>query len=81
MYSVLSSASTDELDARLEAAKLEGITLSDSTQSILKMSKYLPQVRAISELQGEWTAAVITARSRRIAELVWDRVAPWLDIT
>ena len=81
MYKVFSAPTTDDLVLLLEEAKTNGIDLSDSTQTILDNAKYLPHVRAIGMVEGEWDVNLVKARSKRLGGLIWDRLTPWLDIT
>jgi hypothetical protein len=63
-----------------EASKA-GIVISRSTEDILKLASYLPHVCAIAEVTDSWSPDLVKARSKRLAELAWDRLAPWLGIT
>jgi hypothetical protein len=80
MYRVLGTPTLDEFDARLAEAKKAGIDLSDSTKEILELARFLPHLQAIAEVTGDWTPNMVKARSVRLAELAWDRLAPWLEI-
>ena len=44
-------------------------------------ARLLPHVRAISEVESDWTPELVQKRSVRLAELAWDRLAPWLGIS
>jgi Protein of unknown function DUF262/Protein of unknown function (DUF1524) len=59
----------------------EGIVLNTSTIELLQNSNYnehiLPLL-AIGE-NGNWNADIVTKRSERILELVWDTVIKWLE--
>jgi Protein of unknown function DUF262/Protein of unknown function (DUF1524) len=59
----------------------EGIVLKTSTIELLQNSNYnehiLPLL-AIGE-NGNWNADIVTKRSERILELVWDTVIKWLE--
>jgi hypothetical protein len=78
IYGVLSAPTADELDSHLAAAKAEGIEIGTSTAEILKRSRFLPHVKAISNVKGDWDVQMIDRRTVRIAELAWDRLSPWL---
>lgn len=80
MYQVLGTASLAELSTRLAAAKAEGIEFASSTEKILEKAAYLPHLTAVAEVPGEWTVELVKARSVRLAELAWDRLAPWLGL-
>ena len=81
MYQVLGTPSQATLRERIDAAKQKGITFASSTEKILAEAVYLPHLAAIAEVQGEWTADLVKQRSARLAELAWDRIAPWLGLT
>src|SRR5207244_2000951 len=81
MYRVLGTPTLDDFDARLEEAKQAGIDLSKSTTEILRLARLLPHVQAIGNVTGDWNVALVEARSKRLAELAWDRLAPWLGLT
>lgn len=81
MYRVLGTPILDDFQERLAAAKREGIDLSASTQQILEVADFLPHVRAISEVESDWTPELVQKRSVRLTELAWDRLAPWLGLT
>ncbi|MEW6647424.1 MAG: DUF1524 domain-containing protein [Pseudomonadota bacterium] len=80
MYRVLSAETSDELDPLLKQAEDSDISLSQSTAELLKNAHYLPMVKAVSRVEGDWTLDLVERRSVRIAELAWDRIAPWLGI-
>ncbi len=81
MYRVLGTPTLDDLAARLDEASRAGIVISRSTEEILKLAGHLPHVCAIAEVSGGWSPDLVKARSERLAELAWDRLAPWLGIT
>ena len=80
MYQVLGTASLDALNERLASAKAGGIQFAGSTEKILEKAAYLPHLTAIAQVTGEWTPDLVNARSARLAELSWDRIAPWLGL-
>lgn len=79
-YKVLSAETSDELDPLLQQASLQEISISKDTKDLLAMSKHLPMVKSIANIEGEWSMDLIDKRSVRIAELAWDRIAPWLGL-
>lgn len=81
MYQVLGTASLAELNSRLAAAKAGGIEFASSTEKILEKAAYLPHLAAVAEVPGEWSVELVKARSVRLAELAWDRLAPWLGLS
>ncbi len=79
LYEVLSAPTVDEHSARLAAAKMEGIDVSENTEAIVQKAQYLPLVSAVCRVKGEWSTLLIDKRSRRIAELAWDELWKWLE--
>jgi hypothetical protein len=62
---------------KAEAAK-EGFTLGVQTDTAMSQAKHLNLCRSIVNVHGKWDGALVEARSRRLAELAWDVLAPWL---
>jgi len=79
-YKILSAETADELDPLLKQATAQGIEIGGSTTDLLANSKHLPMVKAVASVGGAWTLDLVDKRSNRIAELAWDRIAPWLDL-
>lgn len=80
IYRVLSAPTIDELDPLLAEAALQDIDLSKSTTDLLMTSPFLPMVEALKNVDTDWSVDLIEKRSVRIAELAWDRIAPWLGL-
>jgi uncharacterized protein with ParB-like and HNH nuclease domain len=78
-YKTLSSSTRDELDALMEQAKAQEIKISQSAENLLSQSMYLPLVKSISTVEGEWTKELIEKRSTRLAELAWSNIYPLLE--
>lgn len=64
--------------AGIEEAKKVGITLGKKAEAIALENKTLPLAKSASTFSGTWDAEFITIRSKRLAELAWDRMATWL---
>ena len=78
IYKILSAETSSQLDALIKEAHVQEIPISESSEKLLERSKYLPLVRSIGEVKGDWTADLIAKRTERIGELAWGRIAPWL---
>jgi len=78
IYKILSAETSTLLDDLIKQAHLNEISISESSEKLLERSKYLPLVRSIGNVEGDWTAELIAQRTERIGELAWARVAPWL---
>ncbi|MCX7109898.1 MAG: DUF262 domain-containing HNH endonuclease family protein [Proteobacteria bacterium] len=81
IYQILSAPTVDDLEQLLTQAKEEGIELSQSTAELLNGAKYLPLVKALTNVTTEWNLEIIESRSECIAEIAWDRIAPWLELS
>ena len=77
-FQVLSAESTDELNRRVAEASSAGLPVPSGLQNILSTSIYLPHLKSVAAVSGDWNAELVKSRSARIAELVWDRLSPWL---
>lgn len=80
LYQVLSAPTEGELNKKLEEAKTIGLKFTDKTTDLLKNAPQLPHVKIISTLDQPWSEDFIRMRSERILELVWERLASWLDM-
>ena len=78
IYKILSAETPHQLDALIQEAHVQGISISESSEKLLERSKYLPLVRSLGEVEGDWTANLIAKRTERIGELAWKRISPWL---
>ena len=77
MYHVLSSSTAEELENRLTNATELGIELGEGTENLLRDGRYFDHLSPICNAD-EWNNDFIQNRSRRLAELVWKNLAPWL---
>ena len=80
IYKILAAETLDQLERLLKKSREQEIDFSMPTTELLNNSRYLPMVRAISKVEGDWTEKLIEDRTRRITELAWLRIAPWLEI-
>ncbi|HDC4775067.1 TPA: DUF262 domain-containing protein [Enterobacter kobei] len=79
-YKILSAMTPDELEPLQEQGRTQGINLTQSTSVLLNESKYLPFVKSVATVEGDWTKELIEKRSVRIAELAWERIHAWLAV-
>ena len=77
MYHVMSSSTPEELKTRLAEAINHGIQLEESTKQLLSDGEYFHHLSAICNVE-EWSVEFVQKRSRRLAEIVWTNIAPWL---
>lgn len=79
-YMHLSETDPDKVRELANKAHSEGIKLSPNTISMLQNARYsshiLP-VLAYGEAK-DWNADIVNARSKRMLEIVWDRISSWV---
>jgi hypothetical protein len=79
LYSALGAASREAAKQILDDAETHGITFGTSTEELVGLSKHMPHLAALGEKIGDWDVAFVAERSRRLLELAWRRLRPWLD--
>ena len=69
--------------ALIIAASKNGIQLKQDTIDILEKAKVSHHVRPLINLDtnGKWDASLVALRTERICSILWDRIAPWLEIS
>ena len=77
MYHILSGPTLEEREKRLTDARSEGVELPETTENLLREGKYFPHLATISNVK-KWDKELVQKRSKRLAELVWKNIAPWL---
>ena len=80
-YSAFSTPELGALNVVLEEAKELGLEIGKATEALLNDARVHPQLTALASLAAEWTRELVDQRSIRLAELAWDKLAPWLGIT
>lgn len=81
-YRHLAEKDPSKLDALMQEAKASGIELQPHTVDLLTNSSYAHHIEPIVGMVGrqEWNADLVELRTKRICELAWLRVAPWLGL-
>jgi hypothetical protein len=79
LFGALAAKTPEEAQAIMATLASNGVDLSKVAGTI-HSGQYLPHVHAISSAQGEWNLASVDKRGRELADLVWQRVAPWLGL-
>lgn len=79
MFYELLAAETVADQARIkgEMAKI-GLILSKKGESMIEAAGYNKTCQALTKVTGDWSVALVEARSKRLAELAWDKLASWL---
>lgn len=80
-YKHLGEQDPDRLVELTNKAKADGIPLKDSNLEILKKAKYADHIRPLLNYPDdqEWDSDIVRARSRKILDVLWDRVIGWLE--
>lgn len=71
LYKVFSSQSHDEVDQYISDAKQRGMQFSESTEMIANRSKFLPMLKAITNVDDDWTKTLIELRTERMLDNAW----------
>lgn len=81
-YQHLGVADPEQIECLRTEAETAGIELATETISLLTESKYQAHLQPVTQLPAEhtWDVAFVRERTRRISEIVWDRIAPWLGL-
>lgn len=79
LYAILSAKTQEEFDARKDECGKIGLTISLKAEQVLGNAKYLPMCESLSKKADDWSAEFIDLRSKRLAELAWERLSPSLD--
>jgi hypothetical protein len=79
-YELLSVDTVEEQETIKADLKSFGVNLSKAGEQIIKTADYNQTCKAIAKVTGDWSVEVIEARSKRIAELAWEKLAAWLDL-
>lgn len=78
LYAIFAAESQIAAEAAMLAAAAKGLTISNRIRSIVRGGKMLHLCRPLAAFAGPWDADFISRRSRRMAELAWDRITIWL---
>jgi hypothetical protein len=79
-YRVISAASPDEAEAARKEAKDAGVKLTKMIASGEDQDEYRPLAAGIAACEGTWDPEMVKRRSQRLAEIAWDRLAPWVGL-
>ena len=79
MFYILSAPSTEEQKTRLTEVMNRQIAVPDTTQKLILEGKYYRHLSAIYKAPN-WNVKFVQKRSKRLAELVWKKIAPWLGL-
>ena len=80
MYGCLCAETTEEFEERKSELERGGGEVSATAEDVLNRAKYLPMCKSVALVDGEWSLEIVEARTERLAQLAWDRLAPWLEL-
>jgi hypothetical protein len=78
LLAIYASVSDEEAAAAIAAAAKKGLSVSERVRKLVADGRTLPLCKVLSDYAGPWDVAFVAKRSRRLAELAWDRITPWL---
>ncbi|HSI51885.1 MAG TPA: DUF262 domain-containing protein [Ideonella sp.] len=81
-YRHLAEKDPDKLAALMKEAEVSGVELQPHTIDLLKNSSYAHHIEPIVGVVGSqgWNLDLVEARTKRICELAWARISPWLGL-
>ena len=80
MLAIFAAESIPEAERAMQAATQMGLTISNRIRALVEAGRTLPLCRPLSTFNGPWDADFISRRSRRLAEMAWDTMTPWLGV-
>ncbi|GKS95197.1 DUF262 domain-containing HNH endonuclease family protein [Acidovorax sp. SUPP2825] len=80
LFAALSAKTENEAKTILKTMADAGIDVTEVAGN-LYAGQYLPHVHAIGNVKGEWNLDAVNARGRELADLVWQRLSPWIGWT
>ena len=79
-YKAFLAENEEELNKSIKNAEKEGCAFGEKLEKNLRERKETRLILSSIADAKEWNKETIQKRGRNIAELVWDKIAPWLDI-
>jgi hypothetical protein len=79
IYRLLAADTGDEQAQIEDLMKKEGLNLSKEGRIIIANADYNQTCKAITRINGDWSVDLIEKRSRRIAELAWQKLSKWIE--
>lgn len=77
-YSALTANTTELRRQELDKAKRNGMRFNKKTEGLILDGTRFSMLDGVKDV-NKWDAEFINARSRRLAELAWSQLRPWLD--
>jgi hypothetical protein len=79
LYSALGAKTKHEAERILRAAEIKGIVFAKSTEELVDISAYMPQLCSLGSYTGDWCPDIVEKRTKRILDLAWDHIYRWLE--
>lgn len=79
LFAALSTKTEDEAKAILKSMADAGVDVTEVGSKIYA-GQYLPHVHTIGNVKGEWDLNAVNACGKELADLVWQRIAPWVGL-
>lgn len=79
IYRLLAAKTQTEFDKISSGLDAEGLVLGKKPAEVLEKSKYLGICKSVGDFEDTWSLKVIKERTRCLAALAWERLAPWLS--
>ena len=78
LYSAFAAGTIEEVEKIIAESAKEGFQVSKKNREmLLEKGMQLPIMKSITTVE-KWSADFIVKRSKNLAELAWDELAPWL---
>jgi hypothetical protein len=78
-YQHLGIDDPDKIAELRQQAKSEGVELAPETVKLLQEASYSKHLSPITSRSSEnWDREFIQSRTKRISEILWDRLSPWI---
>ena len=78
MYRLIAADTHEEFDNICKGLTKVGLNISKKADEVLENAEYLGICKSVSSVEDAWSIGIIEKRTRRFAELAWDRMEPWL---
>lgn len=78
IYKLLAAKTQGEFNEIKEGLKDVEVEISDKAEQVFDVTQHLGICESVTYFDEPWSLEIIQNRTRRIAELAWDRIKPWL---
>ena len=78
-YRLLSASSLED-QKQIQKLTTINLRLQNTDYELLAKTKFSIHTDALSRIEGEWNARWIQKRSRRLGEILWNRLMKWLPL-